>query len=351
MYWQKVLHGGCLEVRAAVVRVLATEKNHKACFRYACCGLGDQLTKRGEEVFVSPMGCGHKLCPRCGRRRGGKYAKRILGWLAKRPHGDVWSVVLTQRVVSGESLKGARARMAPKQKRYMRWLTRRGMVAGMTTVHMVWSERSSGWHYHVHVMADMGGTEIAHRELLEQWVIEGKGERVRVADEQAKLVVKRGGPITELADDAGDLDFWHESKGPVARAVQYPLRDLVQGVSATRLGGAVEQVDACARELVRDAAGWKCFRAWGDWRKACPVEKEEEDEGEGDGEDGAAAPAAATPLGTVPRVWREAREGQEAAREAMRALERSVCNESDFAKRLVGFCRSCLGRTVLCEKG
>jgi hypothetical protein len=326
-------------MRKAIIGVLAGERGYKTAFRYACCGLGDQLSKKGNDVFVSPKGCGHKLCPRCGRRRGGKYAQRILGHLAEKPHGDLWQMVLTQKVIKGETLKAARARMAPKQRDYMRWLTRRGLAGAMTCVNIVWSPRAEGWHYHTHILVDLPAGSMTQMELLEQWKKMGKEGEHRVGDKQAQLVVAAGGPIADLKDDGGDTDFWQESKGDVAKRVQYPLRDLVQGVSAWRLGGDEDRIKLCAAELVRDAAGWKMFRAWGAWRKAVELKKEGEDGKSEDDEAASAVPAGPVPLGTVGRLWRAARKGNSLACQAFRALEKSVKNDSDFAKRLVRYCR------------
>jgi hypothetical protein len=346
-----VLHGDAADLRRELIPVLCDVKGVKSGFRYACCGLADQLTQRGEDVFVTPKGCGHKLCPRCGRRRGGKYAKRIIGWLANRPHGDLWMVCLTQPVVKGEPWKAAKKRMEPKVREYMRWLTRRGMKAGMTAVHFVWSSRSEGWHYHVHVLADVPGGVLNKEELLRQWELSSKGEKCRTGDEQCRLVTSAGPAIVALQEDGGDADFWSESASGIAKSVQYPLRDLVQGISATRLGGDSGRMKLCAEELLRDATGAKCFRAWGDWRKACPVEDEEGEDTDGEGEKKPVAPGAPEPLGFVHRVWRDARKGCEASRDAIRKLERSVRNDSEFAKRLVAYCRSALGGNVTIKEG
>lgn len=342
-YWQQVLHGGCYEVRREVIGVLAEIKGAKSAFRYACCGLADQLTKRGDEVFVTPKGCGHKLCPRCGRRRGGKYAKRIIQWLAYQDHGDLWMVCLTQRVVKGETLKQARARMAPKQRNYMRWLSRRGLIGAMTTVHMTWSQRSDGWHYHVHVVVEMPKGKVSKEELLERWVVEAGGEKVRTADEQCRLVVGAGPAITELQEDNGDSDFWSEVKSEVGRSVQYPMRDMAQGISATRLGGDAERMRECATEMVRDACGWKCYRAWGRWTTAVVIPEETEEEKKEEDEEKGAAPGAPMPLGPVHRLWRQARQGDQAMKEVFRRLEASVRNDSEFGKRLIQYCRQAIG--------
>lgn len=250
-------------------------------------------------------------------------------------------MVLTQRVVKGESLKAARARMAPKQRSYMRWLTRRGLIGAMTAVHVVWSTRAEGWHYHVHILVELPAGTMTLRELLDQWVKEGGEGEHRVGEKQARMVVSAGGPIVELREDGGDTDFWSESPSAVARSVQYPLRDLASGVNASKLGGDREQMDKCARELVRDAQGWKMFRAWGDWRQPPPPPPSEEKSDEQEKADAPAAPGSADPLGTVGRLWRRARAGDEVVREVFRRLEASVKNDSDFGVRLVRYCRLC----------
>lgn len=333
------------EFRSVVVRLLIEEGKDKSAIRYAFCGLGDQVVKgKDGGCSVGPRGCGHKLCPRCGRRRGGKYAKRIIGWLAQESHGDLLSVVLTQQVRTGESLGTCRRRMAVKQRRYMRWLTRRGMTAAMTTVHLVWSKGANGWHYHVHVLAEFPQGAMDADQLLRGWVEAAVGEYVETGEDQARLVLGAGGPVAELVEDGGDADFWRESRGEVARAVQYPLRDMAQGLSSWRLGGDADRIRSCAHEVLRSAAGWKMFRAWGKWRKACPAAvsaaAEVKDEGEEDDEKAPGCPGPAEGLGTVHRLWRRARQGEAFAMSVFRALEPSVRNASDFARRFVAYCRA-----------
>jgi hypothetical protein len=264
-----------------------------------------------------------------------------MGWLAEHAHGDLWQVVLTQPVKTGESLAAARKRMAKKQRNYMRWLTRRGLIGAMTVAHCPWSSRSGGWHYHTHVLVELPAGTMTTTELLQQWVKEGGEGEHRVGEKQARMVLSAGGAIGELKDDTGDTDFWRESVSAVARSVQYPLRDLVQGIAAHRMGGDCGLMKECARELVRESGGWKMFRAWGRWTKACvPAEVEKPDAEVDDGDSGA-VPAGPTPLGTVGRLWRAARAGDAAAREVFACLERSLKNDSDFAARLVRYCRLC----------
>lgn len=346
--WQRVLHGDSAAVRSAVVRVLLRAKTTALAFRYAACGLADTLVRGESGVHCSPRGCGHRLCPRCGRKRGGRYARRIMGWLAYERHGELWSIVLTQRVRPGELVRDARARMASKNRAFMRWITRVGMTAGMTTTHIVWSKRKEGWHYHVHCLLDVPAGLTSKEALWDKWKEISGDDCMSDPEDAVRLVRGAGPPIESLKEDGGDPEFWKESRDVSARAVQYPMRDLAQGVSAWRLGGDPARVEAAAEELVISAAGWKLFRAWGAWRKACPAALAAEK---------AAAPGEAAtaedegakkkpvpgskgdPLGTVRQVWFAARRGEVWARDAMRDFEKTVSNASDFARRFVRYCR------------
>lgn len=271
-----------------------------------------------------------------------------MGWLAWEEVGDLWAVTLTQRIVKGESLADARRRMAPRQRAFMRWLDRVGMTAAMTTTHVVWSTRGDGWHYHVHVLAEVPAGLTCAQALKDKWVEVADGDAQHREGEWVRLVRAAGPPIASLREDGGDPEFWKESRDPAARAVQYPLRDLAQGVAASRLGGDPVRVEVAAREFVTTAAGWKLYRAWGRWRKACPAAlaadaaavKGEAATAEDEGKGKAAAPGSkGTPLGTVRQVWFAARRGEEWARGAFADFERTVSNASDFARRFVAYCR------------
>lgn len=359
--WQRVLHGGCLMLREKVTELLIESGYSKAAVRYAMCGLGDQLMSQDGEVRVSARGCGHSLCPRCGRRRGSKYVRRVLGWLAHEAHGDLWNICLTQQVRGGEEVGQAKARMAVKCRAFMRWLTRRGLVGATTAHHLKWSDDRGGWHYHVHIVVELpAGTFTREREegaerdhspeMREEWARIGQERGEPLAPLFCAPLVAAGGAIVELREDGGDAEFWKESTSEVARVVQYPMRDMAQGVSSWRLGVEPEIVKEVCRELLHNAKGWKLRRAWGRWRQSCPAAVEAErakreggDEGQGedDGAERAAAPGSkGTPHGTLNRVWLAARSGDPGARRLMKGLELSVRNSGDFARRLVIYCRA-----------
>lgn len=349
--WQRVIHGEGLDLRGPVLEALISSRSTATALRYAMCGFSDRIVRGEGGAEVHARGCGHRLCPRCGRRRGGKYSRRIMGWLGYEDHGDILSICITHRVIPGESLAAARTRMAGKQRKFMRWLTRAGMVGAMTVAHVVWSLKRGGWHYHVHVLAEMPAGTMTEDRILAGWKEAAAPEWVSTDEKQRRLVCAAGPAMKELRDDAGDPDFWVEAASAVAKSVQYPLRDIVQGVSQWRLGGDPERVNACAAELVQTASGWKMFRAWGRWRHKCPAAGaaavKVEPEVKPPEEDGAgkkkAAPGGPEVMGTVSRVWREARKGSVAARAVFRQLEGTVRHNTKFARRFVWFCRHAQG--------
>jgi len=353
--WQRVLHGDVLDLREHVFEELVLLGSDKGAMRYACCGVGDMVKEADGQVSVAPRGCGHRLCPRCGRKRGGKYARRILGWLGWEDHAEVWSLCLTQRIILGEGLPACRARMELKHRKFLRWLTRQGMVAAMSSVHIVWSKEREGWHYHVHVLCEMPSSTVSKESLIAQMF--AGGSDVEGDKEQAvRLVCSAGPAITALREDVGAVDFWHESVDVIAKTVQYPVRDMCQGVSTWRLGADPARVRASARVLLLDAKGWKLCRAWGRWRKACPAAKQPVVDGAvgGPAASEAAQPACAAParmIGGVGRLFWEARRGSAYARQVMKQLEGSVHNSGDFAKRFVAFCRKAWESESLKESG
>jgi hypothetical protein len=351
--YQRCIHGTETLLREEVTEQLLRIGSDKTAFRYAACGLGDAVMRGGDGHSVQPMGCGHRLCPRCGRARGRPMIKRTLGWLAGASHGEIFTMVLTQRVHKGESLVDARARMVPKERSYLAWIKAHGLVSGSLTTHIVWSDRVGGWHYHVHLLLEFppGVWSVNKLRLLWHGVSAegGRGRRPEWSQygaDSSRLVVAAGGPISELKDDEGEPDWWTESKGPLAAAVQYPVRDMAQGVSAARCGGDRERVRECVAVLLKYARGWKLRRTFGRWRTKPPVIVELEPDADAEKKKAAAggsAPAGEDQrwkLGTVHRIAKQARQGMAGARAVFAALELSCKNNSDFGKRFVAFCRS-----------
>lgn len=354
-----------MDVRVHVVEALIDLKRPKLAFRYALCGTADQMTKGPDGVGVAPRGCGHPMCPRCGRRSAGRHVRRVQGWLGYADHGDLFNVCFTQRAVRGEPVKAARARLAKKVRSFMRWATQQGLVAGMTVHHAGVSghpKTLGAWHYHVHALLEFPagrfstekkpykkGTHDVSMELAAKWQEVGDRFDDGVSPLFNHRLLAAGGAIASLREDGGDVEFWSESKDKTARVIQYPMRDLAQGITAWRIGGDSGTMGERVRELVEDGRGWKMRRAWGRWRKRCPDElaaaKELEQQEATPETEGSSAPAPSAPLGTMRRVFLAARGGHAWALEAMAGLEASVRNDTRFARRLVAWCRAaCLQR-------
>lgn len=350
-------------MRVRVVESLIALGKEKLAFRYALCGTADQMVKGPDGVGVKPKGCGHPMCPRCGRRGAGRYVRRVQGWLGWCDHGDLFNVCFTQRAVRGESVAHARSRMAWKLRSFMRWATREGLVAGMTVHHAAVSghPKSLGaWHYHVHALLEFPagtfptvesedrGKKVQTNSLLAaQWVAIASRKGEEVSPLWHHRLLAAGPAIVALRDDTGDPDFWSESKDGVAKVIQYPMRDLAQGISAWRVGGDPVTVAERVHELVRDGRAWKMRRAWGRWRRRCPEEAAAAQLEEGGPEEEgteSAPPAAAKPLGTMRRVFLAARAGHAWAREALQGLEGNCRNNTRFARRLVAWVRAGLSR-------
>lgn len=341
--WQRCIHGGETMLREQVTRELVALGKVKTAFRYAACGLADSIVKTTDGAKVSPMGCGHRLCPRCGRQRGRPMIQRIFGWLAAEPHGDILTMCLTQPILKGESLVAARARMRKKEIRYQDAVKELGCVAGASCTHIVWSNNAEGWHYHVHLLLEFPKGTQTPEGLRALWLSVCGDTATQAGEGASRLVVEAGAADSSLVGENADPDFWSESKGKLAVAVQYPVRDIAQGISAVRCGGDEARVRECVAVLLKSASGWKLRRTFGKWRKPPPDVVQAKPEGES----AASSPGpgvASKPevrLGTVHRMSRLAVRGDKESAYWFTVVERSVRNNTEFGRRFVAFCRRC----------
>lgn len=296
---------------------------------------------------VRPRGCGSRLCPRCQRRRGAKIARRCIGWLAAEAHGWLYSFTLTQRVEAGEELVVCRRRMERKITRFTRALREAGFLAGMLTVHVCWSEAAGGWHYHVHGIAELP-RGLGAQWFVDQWVGIGQAAGEGVLSVVARELSAAGPAMADLASDDGDLDFWREASSEAARAIQYPVRDMLQGVAAWRLGGE-SRIRYCLTEITRHAKAWKVHRSLGRWRRSAPVPEAPEAAAADEEKAGPVGQVAA--LGTVQSFVRRARAGDASVIGVFTGLELACRNDSDFGRRFVRFCRICAAWAARKEKG
>lgn len=340
--WQRVLHGNETMLREEVTKALLDKHGEKSAFRYAACGLADRMVRDAGGLHVAPMGCGHRLCPRCGRTKGKPMINRIFGWLAAKEHGDVMTMCLTQRVIRGETLPAARARMVRKEQEYLAGLKAEGLISAASCAHPIWSEFADGWHYHVHLLLEFPKGTMSARGLRARWLWWNRGERLQADERSSSLVVAAGPADPKLIDGSSDPDFFTERSDGLAAAVQYPVRDIAQGISAKRLGGDRVKVAECVAVLLNKAKGWKLRRTYGQWRKKPPAlaptaqpEKTEEEK------KAASTPAGvAVVFGTVHQCGRQAARGDAKMKELFCELEVNNRNDTDFGKRLLTFCRS-----------
>lgn len=352
VWWQRVLHGNETILREEVTKVLLSTLGEKAAFRYAACGFGDVLVKDKSGTHVAPMGCGHRLCPRCGRLKGRPIIKRIMGWLGAVDHGDIFTMVLTQRVLQGESLSDARARMIPREQEYLKWMRDLGATSMASCTHAIWSEGADGWHYHCHLLLEFPrgcagptGRAITPLSLRAMWRSMRWGDSVQCRRLSSQLVCGAGSADPALLDGSVDPDMWSEQTTKLAKQVQYPVRDIAQGISAKRMGGNRERVAECVASFMVQGKGWKLRRTYGNWRKQPPAPPAKVVQAES----AAASSAPAVPkvkavcFGTVHRCARMAMKGDRQMQLLFHALEGAVRNDTDFAKRCVEFCRMASG--------
>lgn len=339
--WQRCLHGNETLLRECVTGAILKHGTERAAFRYAACGLGDVVVRDGSGCHVAPKGCGHRLCPRCGRKKGRALIKRIFAWLAAGPHGDIFTMCLTQRVDPAESLPEARARMVAKEKRYLDSLKSDGMISGASCAHMVWSPGAGGWHYHVHLLLELPEGQWTCDDLRELYRTVAGCEEVQTDEQCSRLVCAAGPADPALVDGGCDPDFWSERSDGLAAAVQYPVRDIAQGITAKRLGFDRGRVGECVEVLLTKAKGWKLRRTFGQWRKPVPKAVLEEVAADEPAKKEPGPGSSPKPIvyGTVHRVSRFAAKGGVVERQLMAWLESSVRNNTDFGKRFVAFCR------------
>lgn len=269
--------------------------------------------------------------------------QRLFQWLGAVEHGDIFTMCLTQRVKAGRSLKDSRAALAVREREYLDCLRDRGMISAASCSHIVWSQSSQGWHFHAHLLIEMPKGAIDAEWLLSLWKDVGGPDVQLSTREQSSLVVGAGPADPALLTENSCLDFWTESKGGLAKAVQYPVRDIAQGFTAEKLGGDPRRVAECVAVLLKHAVGWKLRRTYGQWRKKAPVVAvAAETKSDQTASTASAAPGPAPMrLGAVHRLARAARQGDSHAREIFRQLERSIRNDTLFGKRFVALCRLC----------
>ena len=345
--WQWVIHGDTREYRQGVVRFLCRQGEWTRAFRFAMCGRGDIACEEvgGDDVRVKARGCGCRFCPRCSRRSGQRFLRRISGHLETAPHGEIWHVVLTQRLRPGEPVQVAAERFGKAWKRWYGALRRAGMRSALLTQH-VKPRPGVGWHYHGHCVVEFNPGVDGSAACA---ALETKWQRaVGTAEFWEKGLFRRlvcgPGPAMGKGGMGDQGEFWSEPEGAVQRCLQYTVRDVVQGCEGwVEHLRTVEDIEG----FVQVIAGAKLHRLYGAWRK----KSAEESVGDGSLSEDKAAAAPVGPnkgsdkvwheIGNISRVWETARSGDTVSLGYLERLNSRYRNHGKLYRRLARALQSC----------
>lgn len=338
--WQWAIHGDTREFRQGAVKYLCRKGQFRRALRFAMCGRGDMVSKEvgGDGVKVSPRGCGCRFCPRCSRRSGHRFLRRIGGHLEAHGHGEIFHFVLTQPVRGAEEVGTARKRFGGAWKKWYSALRRAGMHSALLTQH-VKPREGWGWHFHGHCIVEFkAGVDV-----------EAAGERLEKVWQRA--CKEEGGHEKELfrrrvcgageALGAGGLgqqgEFWAEPVGAVQRVLQYAIRDVVQGCESWVEKLTDDRAICAFAGVIEDA---KLHRLFGAWRKAVEQKSAEIEAADGstalkiaDGS-GVGSDKVWHELGTMEKVWEEGRNGESWALAILEALILKYSNRGKVCQRL-----------------
>lgn len=345
--WQWVIHGDTLDYRKVVVRWLCMQEKWNQAKRFAMCGRGDLGFNEfaGDGVKVVPMGCGCRFCPRCSRRSGRRFLKRVASHLQSRPHGSMWHVVLTQRVQRSETLDEARERFGKAWKRFYTRLRKGGMESALCTYHVT-ASLDGGWHYHCHLLVEWGvavDTSTGAGKVSEDWHWAKRDS----GDSRMEVFARQicdAGPAFEAETNDRQGEFWKESEDAVTAALQYVVRDILQGVE--KWVGKIRNVED-AGAFAEALGGCKMHRLYGAWRRQLPTVEEAASQdatvsvGGTDKAGGCRKDAKAwTLIGTMDTVLWGAKTGDSASFLCVRRLQQLYSNRGVVSKRLKQLAKS-----------
>lgn len=279
-----------------------------------------------------PTGCGLAYCPRCSRRRGRHFVRNLEERFCSDGHGDLYHLVLTQQRRADEELGATAARFAAHWERVYRRLKVAGVVGALRTTHIVWKPGDS-WHYHVHVLIDMGS--VGHAGLLalqavcDFWVGLITEECGFSALPFLRLVASAHGPYGPRELTQGE--FWRDDGDKKWNILRYVAMDVCQGVDRWVETGITMKA---VLQLIPVLRSHKLRRLYGVWRRRFIPEKAPQD-------------TSSTP-GSLPKIWLDcgtvdgvitcALSGLPTARAWLHALLKGFGNGALVAKRL----RNCL---------
>jgi hypothetical protein len=241
-------------------------------------------------------------------------------------------VVVTQQALEGESLADAKSRYEAKWRRLERMRGEPEFVGGLASFHLKMGS-GSHWHYHAHLMVEcqtQEGLESWMRRFVDRWraMVE---EECGVSEDMHLGVMCGPGSVMDFGKDSAQGDFFEESSNVIVRALQYGLRDVVQGVERWVTGELGEHMVA---EFLIALGGAKLHRLYGNWRHK--AEKVEEEPGE---KAAVVEKAQCISCGSVSAVVADALAGVEFAVSLLRTLLTMYSGKTDVYRRLSSFLR------------
>jgi hypothetical protein len=214
------------------------------------------------------------------------------------------------------------------------------MEAALATYHVGASE-GGGWHYHCHVVVEWKlevGTVGMSKEVSDAWHWAKRDSGDRVTETFSREVCEAGERF-EVEGEMGQGEFWKESVDPVMAALQYVVRDVLQGVEkwVERIS-SVEDAGSFAEAL----EGAKLHRLYGSWRHALEKPADEAADEEvtagavaADGAKTGKAVKAWDRVGTMDEVLGLAKGAAGSGMEFVRRLHLQYWNRGMVLKRLV----------------
>lgn len=346
--WQWVIHGDTLDFRKVIVRWLCNKGDYTLARRFALCGRGDQGMHEfgGDGVRVKPMGCGCRFCPRCSRRFGARFLRKVGKHLEATPHGSIWHIVLTQRVQRSETLLEARERFARAWKRFYPKIRAMGMSSALCTYHVT-ASHDGGWHYHCHLVVEWQ-VAASLADLGERvttgwhWAKQDSGDKQ--TEVFAREVCEPGEPFCREGFE-GQGDLWSESSDRVVAALQYVVRDVLQGVE--KWVAKIDNIED-ASSFAEALTSAKLHRLYGVWRKQLAkavADTEVSASGSEEGKEKAAASGKASivwiTIGRMDEVLWLMKNGKSDAFRCVQSLLCRYSNKSLVSKRLRKLVSAC----------
>lgn len=334
--WQYVIHGRTEHVRLAAVRhELAAGDNDRA-LAIALCGQGDVAIREVStgEMRIRPRGCGHRLCPRCSRKEGGKFVNRVTEHLANFAHGTLYHGVYTQLVMAYEPLVESKKRFEKCWNRYLMWAKKQGLTNALMVIHVTRS-RFNGWHYHGHLLFEAAKPiNVDSFQARWQYIVNQSQGRDDTMLPFIRKVADAGEAMESM--DLGDGDLFTESDNEIVKCLQYMVRDVCQGTENWVGPG---QTQAIYSELIDALSHGRTRRLVGEWRHEVSERAEKENR------DASELKVSAGPSGTFTELFRLdelpglCRQHVSFAIDFVANLERTCRNRTGFGKRLIEFCR------------